>query len=90
MFMVNNEIGTFNEIVKEMREKDVSKVDNQIGEIIFKITSERKKQKISQSELSAMTGIPQTTISRIETFISTPTLPVLLKIINALNMKFSL
>lgn len=90
MFMVNNEIGTFNEIVKEMREKDVSKVDNQIGEIIFKITSERKKQKISQSELSAMTGIPQTTISRIETFISTPTLPVLLKIINALNMNFSL
>jgi transcriptional regulator with XRE-family HTH domain len=50
---------------------------------------DRKKQKITQTELSKMTGVPQATISRLETFATVPTLYIILKLSNALNMKIS-
>lgn len=82
-----NDIKELNEIIKQIRESENSDVEQKINEMIYRISEERKNKQISQSELSTMTGLPQTTISRIETFVSTPTLPVLLRILNALGMK---
>jgi predicted transcriptional regulator len=73
-------------------EKCLNKDDNiqdQIDDIIFLLIRERKKQKITQTELSKMTGVPQATISRLETFATVPTLYIILKLSNALNMKIS-
>lgn len=82
----------FNEIVAVIRKNKNGKdnVDVQIKTMIYKITQERKKQNITQDELSDMTGISQTTISRIESFVSTPTLPILINIANALHLKITL
>jgi len=85
--MNKNDIKMLNDIIKKMENIEISDVEEKIWEIVYQISSERKKQNITQSKLSAMTGIPQTTISRIETHISTPTLPILIKITNALNMQ---
>lgn len=64
-------------------------IQDQIDDIIFLLIRERKKQKITQTELSKMTGVPQATISRLETFATVPTLYIILKLSNALNMKIS-
>lgn len=90
MALSRNNINELNKIVKEIRETEISATREEINEIIYVITNERKKQKMSQSELAALTGLPQTTISRIETFVSIPTLPVLIKIMNALNLELKI
>lgn len=88
--MANIDIKKFNEIVEEVKKIEMECTYKQIADIIYQIIEERKKQNITQIKLSDMTGIPQTTISRIETFISTPTLPILIKIANALQLKITL
>ena len=60
-------------------------IQDQIDDLIFELMRERKKNKISQVKLSKMTGVPQTTISRVESFRTTPTLQILIKLANALN-----
>ena len=65
-------------------------IQNQIDDIILELIRERKKQKLSQTKLSQMTGIPQATISRLESFATVPTLHIVIKLSNALNMKLSL
>lgn len=60
---------------------------DQIDDLILELIKQRKKIGITQTQLSTRTGIPQATISRIESFSSIPTLQVILKISNALNMK---
>lgn len=64
--------------------KDV--IQDQIDDLIFHLIKTRKKNKITQMKLSQMSGVPQTTISRIESFSTVPTLSVLLKIANALEL----
>ncbi|MGF0032225.1 helix-turn-helix domain-containing protein [Bariatricus sp. SGI.154] len=65
-------------------------IQDQIDDLIFELIKVRKKNKITQIKLSQMTGIPQTTISRIESLNTIPTLPILMKIINALNFSLVL
>lgn len=64
----------------------VDVIQDQIDDIILELIKERKKKKITQMELSKATGIPQATISRLESFNSIPTLQVLIKLSNALNL----
>lgn len=64
--------------------KDV--IQDQIDDLIFHLIKTRKKNKVTQIKLSQMSGVPQTTISRIESFSTVPTLSVLLKIANALEL----
>ena len=66
------------------------KAQDQIDDIIFALIKERKKQKLSQTKLSQMTGIPQATISRLESFATMPTLYIIAKLANALNLRLSL
>lgn len=65
-------------------------IQDQIDDLLLLLVKERKKRKISQSELSIRTKIPQPTISRLESFSSVPTLPIVLKLSNALGLKLTL
>lgn len=88
--MTKTKVVQINEIAKEINDVSVSEIDEQIYKIVYIITQERKRKNISQKQLSSLTELPQNTISRIETFVSTPSLPVLLKILSALDMEFSI
>lgn len=65
-------------------------IQDQIDDLILELIRARKKNQITQIELSSSTGIPQATISRLETFRTIPTLQVLLKLSNALGLCLSL
>lgn len=68
--------------------KDI--VQEQIDDLIVNLIKARKKNKITQVKLSQMTGIPQTTISRLESFNTIPTLQILIRIANALDFSLIL
>ena len=65
-------------------------IQDQIDDIILELIKERKRNKITQIQLSKLTGIPQATISRLESFNSIPTLQILIKIANALHLTLQL
>lgn len=73
---------------KNLIELELAKADpiqDQIDDIIIELIRIRKKTNLTQIELSKLSGIPQTTISRIEAFRTNPSLQVLLKLFNALG-----
>lgn len=65
-------------------------IQSQIDDIILELIKTRKKKKITQTQLSKSTGVPQATISRLESFSTVPTLNLLLKLCSALNLKLVL
>lgn len=71
-----------------LKKEDV--IQDQIDDIILELIKARKKKRITQVELSKITGIPQATISRLESFNSIPTLQILLKISNTLGLSLFL
>ena len=71
------------EIFNLINEWEYDEVDVSIQNIIYELTKIRKDKKISQAELSEMSGIAQSTISRIETHRVIPTLPIHYKIMHA-------
>lgn len=75
-------------IEKFLKKEDV--IQDQIDDIILELIKARKKKRITQVELSKITGIPQATISRLESFNSIPTLQILLKISNTLGLSLFL
>lgn len=84
--MTKTQMVKINMIANSIREMEVSPTDEKIYYIVDTLTQERKKQKLSQDELAIKSGLTKNTISRIETFVSTPTLPVLIKLSDALNL----
>lgn len=70
-------------------ESDTS-LQDQIDDLIFELIRVRKRNRITQVELSSKTGIPQATISRLESFKSTPTLQVIIRLANALGLTLNL
>lgn len=65
-------------------------VQDQIDDLVAAIVKCRKSRHITQMELSESTGIPQSTISRLESFRTVPTLQVLIQLANALNLELRL
>lgn len=61
-------------------------IQNIIDDIILEMIKQRKKKNLSQLELSKIIGVPQSSISRIESFRTVPTLQMLIKIGNALDL----
>lgn len=59
-------------------------------ELIAAIIAARKKQDISQRDLAKMTGLKQSTISRMEKSIASPRLETFIKIASALKMDLNL
>lgn len=61
-------------------------IQNKIDDMVLEVIKQRKKKKISQLKLSKLVSVPQSSISRIETFRTVPSLQMLIKIGNALDL----
>lgn len=59
-------------------------------ELIKHLVQQRKDIKVSQRDLSEMTGLKQSTIARIERDIVMPKLDTFIKIVNALDLEITL
>lgn len=54
--------------------------------LISNIKHRRLILNITQTELSKISGVPQKTISRMENFLSTPSLETVIKLLHSLNL----
>ncbi|TDQ41042.1 helix-turn-helix domain-containing protein [Aureibacillus halotolerans] len=79
---------TFNDLREELKQEDP--MDYIIMEIVGKLMAARDRQKLSQRALSKKSGIPQKTISRIETGKDIPQLKTLLKLASALGLELTM
>lgn len=61
----------------------------QIAAIVTAMVRQRNALGLSQRDLAAMCGIPQSSVARIESYKSTPNLETLLKIFQHLGLKLS-
>lgn len=68
--------------------KDIAEAEN-VAEIIAAVINRRNAMGITQRELAAMCGMPQTSIARIESLRTTPNLDTLLKLMKPLGLKLS-
>ena len=66
--------------------KDIEEMED-IAAIVGKMIEKRKDLGITQRDLAAMCGIPQSSVARIESFRTTPNLDTLLKIMQPLGLK---
>ena len=67
---------------------DIEEAEN-LAVIISAMIEQRKALGISQRELAAICGIPQSSVARIESFKTTPNLDTLLKIFQPLGLKLT-
>lgn len=71
------------EISKDMEEVEA------LSQIVKAIVEQRNALGLSQRELAALCGIPQSSVARIESFKTVPNLDTLLKIFQQLGLKLS-
>lgn len=62
----------------------------EMTDIVSSIIQRRQELGISQRDLAERCGIPQSSVARMETLKTTPKLDTLLKIMQALNLKFQI
>lgn len=60
-----------------------------LSSIVGAMIEQRNEMGISQRELAAMCGIPQSSVARIESFKTTPNLDTILKIMRPLGLTLS-
>jgi len=77
--------------VKAMGPEDKKNMENieNLAVIIGAMIDKRSELGISQRELAAICGIPQSSVARIESFKTTPNLNTLLKIMRPLGLKLT-
>ena len=85
---------TWNDYKEHVREVDpeVSKALEEVEElskIVKAMVEQRNALGLSQRELAAMCGIPQSSVARIESFKTIPNLDTLLKIFQQLGLKLN-
>ncbi len=68
--------------------KDMEETES-IAAIISAVIEQRNALGISQRELAAICGIPQSSVARIESYKTTPNLNTLLKIMRPLGLKLT-
>ena len=66
--------------------RDIEEMED-IAAIVGKMIEKRNDLGITQRDLAAMCGIPQSSVARIESFRTTPNLDTLLKIMQPLGLK---
>ena len=71
------------EISKDMEEVEA------LSQIVKAMVEQRDALGLSQRELAALCGIPQSSVARIESFKTVPNLDTLLKIFQQLGLKLS-
>lgn len=59
----------------------------EMAKVVQKIVSKREKLGLSQRELAEMCNMPQSTVARIETYKTSPTLETLVKITRELGLR---
>lgn len=70
------------------RSKDLSDMEEQ-ADIISAMIKQRNELGLSQRNLAALCGIPQSSVARIEAFQTTPNLATLLKLFRPLGLKLT-
>ena len=73
----------FPDISKDMEEVEA------LSQIVKAMVEQRNALGLSQRELAALCGIPQSSVARIESFKTVPNLDTLLKIFQQLGLKLS-
>lgn len=68
--------------------KDIEEIES-IAAIVGAVIEQRKAMGITQRELAALCGIPQSSVARIESYKTTPNLDTLLKIMRPLGLKLT-
>ena len=68
--------------------KDLEEAED-LAEIVNAVTAQRQALGLSQRELAALCGIPQSSVARIESFQTTPRLDTLLKILQPLGLRLT-
>ena len=68
--------------------RDIEEMEN-IAAIVSKMVEKRNDLGITQRDLAAMCGIPQSSVARIESFKTMPNLDTLLKIFQQLGLKLT-
>ena len=68
--------------------KDMAEVEA-LSQIVKAMVEQRNALGLSQRELAALCGIPQSSVARIESFKTVPNLDTLLKIFQQLGLKLS-
>ena len=85
---------TWNDYKEHVREvdpevsKDLEEVE-ELSKIVKAMVEQRNALGLSQRELAAMCGIPQSSVARIESFKTSPNLDTLLKIFQQLGLKLN-
>ena len=85
---------TWNDYKEHVRTVDpeISKVMEEVealSQIVKAMVEQRNALGLSQRELAALCGIPQSSVARIESFKTVPNLDTLLKIFQQLGLKLS-
>lgn len=68
--------------------RDIADMEEQ-AKIISTVIRQRNELGLSQRDLAAICGIPQSSVARIESFQTTPNLATLLKILRPLGLKLT-
>ena len=85
---------TWNDYKEHVREvdpevsEDLEEVE-ELSKIVKAMVEQRNALGLSQRELAAMCGIPQSSVARIESFKTIPNLDTLLKIFQQLGLKLN-
>lgn len=74
----------------DLRGKDHVKRLQSEGKIAAQIKTERKKQGMSQQTLAEISGVPKSTIGRIEAGLTSPRVDTLMRLSKALNTAFEI
>lgn len=75
--------------IDSIRSNDLSEIEAQ-AEIITQIIQQRHALGLSQRDLASLCGIPQSTVARIESSQTSPTLSTLLKLLKPLHLKLEI
>lgn len=78
---------TFNDLRKDLKQKDPNLF--MVMEIVGKLIAARDRKGLSQRELSKLSGVPQKTISRIESGVDIPKISTLIKLSNELDLELT-
>ena len=84
-----DEYKNFVRSIDNYNKKSLDEIEEQAA-IISEMIKQRKSLGLSQRELATSCGIPQSSVARIESLKTTPTLATLLKILKPLGLKLTI
>ncbi|MDD6845899.1 MAG: helix-turn-helix transcriptional regulator [Clostridia bacterium] len=84
-----DEYKNFVRSIDNYNKKSLDEIEEQAA-IISEMIKQRKSLCLSQRELATLCGIPQSSVARIESLKTTPTLATLLKILKPLGLKLTI